>query len=261
MKEQGISRAEGAIITTVRVRSFFLLAILLIVCMVSWLFFGTVRQTVDISGIAFPQSGIRRVVAKENGSVQQVLCQAGDYVEQGDLLAVIPQEELLSTMEESNVTADLLTQYVSKSLVTAPVSGVISDLAEIGDVLQQGDMVAKIITDDPYSNQSEIRAYVPADVAATLQQGMTVEVSRHTVARESSGYMSGFLNRIGTLPVTKEQISEDLSGFANPGEPAENQGLIEVRVTLVDSPEIETGTICDMVVMQQERKPIQIFAS
>lgn len=252
---------EGVTITKIKLRIFFVLAIFMIAGMIGWLFFGTIRQTVTLEGIAFPQSGIRRVVSQEKGRVQQVLHHAGDYVQQGDLLAVIPQEAMLDTMQKSEITPELLTQYQNKSLITAPVSGTISDIAEVGDVVQEGNIVAKVITHDPYSNQSELRAYVPATVAATLQQGMEVEISPYTSSRESNGFLKGFLNKIGTLPITQEQIIEDLSGFSNPKSEDKEQGLIEIRVTLVGSPEIETGTICDMVVITQRSKPIEVFIS
>lgn len=224
-----------------------------------WSLFGTVTQTVSLRGISFPQSGIRRVVAPHGGAVRQTMCAEGDTVEQGDLLAVLPQEALLEQMRGEGGAGDTWREYTDQSLLRAPVNGIISRVAAVGRVLAAGDTVAEIIEDDPFTSQSEVRAYVPADVATLLLEGMEVQVTSASSSRERDGFYSGFISRIGSFPRSAEKISEELSGFQAPWTGDADDNLIEVRVTLVGNVKLDTGALCDMVVITRRVSPFTLL--
>lgn len=236
-----------------------LLAAAALACALAWLFWGGAQRTVALQGIAFPQSGIRRVVSGHGGAVRQVLCRVGDAVERGDLLAVVPREDLLERMRAGEAGGALWRSYEADSLVEAPVSGKISRVAAVGEVLAVGGTVAEIIEDDPFTSQSELRAYVPAEVAAGLLEGMEVQVTPHAASREKDGFYSGFISRIGAFPRSREQIGEELSGFQAPWGGGAEENLIEVRVALVDAPELGTGTVCAMTVVVRRARPVELL--
>ncbi len=225
----------------------------------AWVCLGSVTRTVSLQGIAFPQSGIRRVVAWHGGAVQQVLCRVGDTVERGDLLAVLPREDLLEAMRRGDGTEETWGSYVEDSLIQAPVSGKISRVAAVGEVLAVGGSLAEIIEDDPFTSQSELRAYVPAEVAAGLLEGMEVQVTPQAASRVRDGFYSGFISRIGVFPRSRTQVGEELSGFQAPWGGGAEENLIEVRVSLVGAPELDTGTLCELTVVQRRATPLELL--
>ena len=144
-------------------------------------------------------------------------------------------------------------RYLDAALVRAPVSGTVSRAAQTGAVLAPGDPVAELLEDDPFTNQSELRAYVPAETAAQLLTGMRVRVDPSGSAPEG-GRSTGFVSAIGEFPSSQAQLREDLGGFQLPG--GGTGDLIEVRVTLADGKPLEMGTVREMTVVLGEASPL-----
>lgn len=266
--------AENLHAGSVRIVAAVSVIVLAATLAVLWLCFGSMTQTVSLKGLVFPQSGIRKVYAPAQGTVSQVLVNIGDIVEKGDILAVIPQQQLIMQMQTAGADKQALQQqYAQQAFVKAPVSGKVSQIVNIGQTVQQGETVIQIIGSDSYINQCEIRGYIPAAVAQRLRQGMQVEVSPDFAPRERYGYIEGFINAIGTLPVTHDQIAQELSGFQLPVDLADDESIVEVRITLVgnqrtdgsatflwkDDIEVDTGTVCDVVVITQKTTPLGLL--
>ena len=108
--------------------------------------------------------------------------QIGDTVEAGDLIAVIPQTQLLERLEGVRLSGtpeeaeELSRQYQDASMIYSPVSGRVMELVECGDKVQPGEMLASITNSDIYSNEEEIRAYVSVTTAQSIKRGMKVRV-------------------------------------------------------------------------------------
>ena len=138
-----------------------------------WSFTGTIVRSVDITGIVFPQYGIEQVTSQAEGLVSYVQVEVGDTVQAGDLIAVVPQEELLREIEAARASQAsqealeaLYQAYEAASMIYTPVSGRVVDLIQAGDLLQMGDLVAGITNYSVDSfNEAEIRAYVPSAMA------------------------------------------------------------------------------------------------
>ena len=72
----------------------------LFICAVSftiWLFFGTVYETVSLRGIAWPDDSCGDVYAETSGIIAKTTVSVGDKVEVGDILAVMPNNDVLES--------------------------------------------------------------------------------------------------------------------------------------------------------------------
>ena len=73
---------------------------------VVWCFFGTVTRSVEVTGIVFPHYGIKQVNSQVSGIVSYLQVEVGEEVKAGDLIAIIPQQELLEQIEQARQQGD-----------------------------------------------------------------------------------------------------------------------------------------------------------
>ncbi len=249
-----------------------------------WSFTGTIVRSVEITGIVFPQYGIEQVTSQAEGLVSYVQVEVGDTVQAGDLIAVVPQEELLREIETARASQAsqealeaLYQAYEAASMIYTPVSGRVVDLIQAGDLLQMGDLVAGITNYSVDSfNEAEIRAYVPSALAQSIKKGMEVQVYPGSSGGEDYGYVYGLVSDISTYPITETDISEALGRFYTSEIVPQNENIVEIRVTLLAGSEettgtwsqagaggltIDTGTLCEMDVIISEMTPWEYLRS
>ena len=253
---------SGSSTAALRIRLFIILLLITFALALAWLLCGTITQTVTLTGVSFPQNGMRKIIIPNEGTVEQVLVQVGDSVQGGDIIAVIPNEELYSRLQQAPDDANAFSIYVSDAIVRAPVDGKVSDVVEIGQMLHAGDSIATLVPDDQYSNQSEIRAYVPAAVAYQLSQGMEVQISPVYAPREQYGYLEGFISKVALFPLSASQIQNDLGGFENLLNISENESIVEIRATITADNDTkisipDAGTQCDLQIITGQYHPIE----
>ncbi|MDF2921505.1 MAG: hypothetical protein K0R57_419 [Paenibacillaceae bacterium] len=63
-----------------------------------WAWTGNLSGGVKGNGIIFPSTGVQAIFTQGTGFVENVLVREGDFVEQGQILLVIPNEELLTKL-------------------------------------------------------------------------------------------------------------------------------------------------------------------
>ena len=177
-----------------------------------WAFTGDISSGTDATGVVFPADSVMISNSKNAGTVTDVLVKENSRVEKGDVLAVIPNIDLLqqiASLRSSGNTAALDAlkyQYIASSFITVDKPGTITGITSLNASVQSGDQVAINISDQSNSNSKEILAYVPFSVAMNFKVGMQAQVTPSNVKREEYGYMLGTITRIGTSTVTEESI-------------------------------------------------------
>ena len=246
-------------------------------------FTGTIMQTVAITGVVFPHYGIEQVTSQVDGQVSYVQVEVGDTVEAGDLIAIVPQEDLFRQIQEAQsaqVPQEELEQlydaYQAASMIYTPVSGRVVDLVSVGSAIQTGDLVVGVTNADSTTNEAEIRAYVSSTVAQSIQKGMEVRIYPSVSGSENYGYVQGLVSDISNYPITETNISETLGRFYTSQIVPQNENIVEIRVTLLGGSDgstgvwsraeggsltIDTGTLCDMEVIIDEMTPWEYLRS
>ena len=123
----------------------------------------------------------------------------GDYVEAGQILAVIPQEDLIKQINEAksapnpdeDYIAQLIAEYESRSLVLSPVSGIVLSARRTDETVSATEVLATIVKLEKYADKHQVIAYVPMAAAQKLKEGMEVQVSPEFAPGKSTGLSTG----------------------------------------------------------------------
>jgi len=265
--------------------------VLLIASIIIWGFYGNINSTINLQGIVFPKSGVTNIVTGYSGMVQDVLYQIGDSVKKGDIIAVIPDENLLNQIDDvkfklerassskknklKKQLEELYTDYEQHSIIRSTQDGIIQNIISVGQVLGTGDDVANILVNSQYSNNRQVVAYVPLKVAKRLQIGMEAQICPSYVSREEYGYMKGYISSIGEIPVTDSSLERYYGSIEYVSDILPSESCVEILIAVqVDETSanffqwsnkkgndlsVEVGTICNIQTIIQSNPPIHLL--
>ncbi|HAA37764.1 MAG TPA: hypothetical protein DCE00_02705 [Firmicutes bacterium] len=247
-----------------------------------WGFYGNIPDTVRARGIIFPQHGVASVIPAAGGRISNLRVKVGDFVQAGQIIAVIPQEDLIRQINElksspepdASRIAALVNEYERRSLILAPVSGIILSAKAANETVSSAEAIATIIKQEKYADDKQIICFLPAATARKLQEGMEVQVSPEFAPREEYGFMYGHITSIGAYPVSQNDVLAAVGSmqYAQVLMPQENS--VEVRVTLTVDPNsankikwsnkkgesvpLAIGTFCDLLIVTENYKPYEL---
>ena len=260
----------------------WLLILLLTVCcafFVYWLVFGTINETLSVQCVVWPYEKVNNVYSSVNGEISKVLVQEGTFVETGDILAVLPQEEFLASIsqqksivpEDQEQISALRRRYIAVSLVRAKTTGIVTYVADEHSYAEKGTKIAEIAPFDKNGNDRTLVAYLPADKMGLLSLGMEVQVTPEYLSRAGSGFAVGYLSEISDVSVKGEEIkSDDTIMFTS--NMTESESYVKVEITLLpDSTnpgnlkwsraesrniDFEIGTVCSGNIVIHQSNPL-----
>lgn len=255
-----------------------------------WSVTYTMSDGINISGVIFTHGSVIKHTADRACMVTDVLVVEGDYVNVGDIIAVLSYEEQLeqienareelSQMEKGSAEYDekqenidkLISEYIAKTMVKSNNSGYIQSVKSAGMALNAGDSVAMVISDQGYE---EVIAYVPLQIVNHLRTGMTAQISPTYADREEYGYMTGVITNISDTPVSEEGIINMMGTLSYVADILPQESCVEVRIRLNldddsknkykwsnDKGEIirvGLGTQCEIIVVTDEYHPIRLL--
>ncbi len=248
-----------------------------------WAFTGNISSGTDAKGVVFPADSVIISNSVSNGVVTDVLVKENSIVEKGDILAVIPNTELLqqiatlqATGAANSASLDALKyQYITSSFVVADKPGTINGITSLRANVQEGDQVAINVSDQSASNTKEILAYVPYSAAMNFKVGMAAQVTPLNVKREEYGYMIGTVSRIGTSTITEESIvsamgtKKYITALDLTGDCVEVRIRINVDTNTKSGFEwsnskganlaVDVGTVCNVKFVTEAKHPIDLL--
>ena len=274
-----------------------LTAVLLIVITVFiWLFSGNISDGIRVKGIIFPQSGITDIYSRSSGTVTSVLAKEGDYVDEGQIIAILPDYELIAEIEELRkeigqadantgqsanqndpeaILEDLVAEYELNSVIKSTVSGIVQSIVSKDQKISNGHKIATIINEDRYTNDREIIAYVPLTIAQSIKVGMEAQISPTYAPREEYGYMKGHITKVGRVPVTEEMLKKTFGDWDHQKNLLYEDGCVEVRIAIGVDPDssnnfqwsnkkgrdlnIDISTICNVLIVSEDKRPIDLL--
>lgn len=265
---------------------------LLVLAIIIWGVFGNINSTISMQGIVFPKSGISNVVADSGGIVQDVLYQIGDKVKKGDIIAVIPNENILESIHQvqeqleeetdrrkkeelSGQLKQFYASYEQSSIIRASEDGSLQNIVSVGEAVNIGDEIANILVNSQYSNNRQVVAYVPLKVAKRLEVGMEAQICPAYISREEYGYMKGYISSIGTVPVTEDSLEKYYGNKEYVTDILPSESCVEIIISVqVDEKSenlfqwsnkkgntlaVEVGTVCDIQIVIERNKPIRLL--
>jgi len=262
--------------------SVLLACLALLIAVGFWGFYGSIPDTVNAAGVIFPQNGVAAVIPTASGRISDMRVKVGDFVQAGQIIAVIPQEEIIRQINEMKNNAEseiraisaLINEYESRSIIVSPVSGIVLSARATGETVSSTEIIATIVKQEKYADDKQIICYIPTSTAKKLQEGMEVQVSPDFAPREEYGYMYGHITSIGTYPVSEDDVIAAVGSmqYAQGLLPRENS--VEVRVTLTVDPDSQSkikwsnkkgesiplsiGTFCRLLIVTRNYKPYEL---
>ena len=234
-----------------------------------WLFLGTIYESVSLRGIAWPDKSYGDVYAETSGIIAKTTVSVGDKVEAGDILAVMPDNNMLEKAA-GNSDEQVLAEYDRKSVIRSNTSGIVTYIADRNSYLNKGDMIASVVHYDKNGNNDIITAFVSDEKSRHIELGMEAQIMPDYTPREQYGYITGYVSAISDYPVTGEQIYNSDKQLYMSGMDM-NENYIEVQITMMrtsgeggrlkwskasgeDQP-VNLGTRCDVDIILKKYKP------
>lgn len=199
-----------------------------------WLIFGEVYETVSVSGIIWPTESGGAVYAEYDGVLSKITVSRGSKVNLGDILAVIPREDILRQIEAqtSGDSAALRAEYAKTSIIRSAVDGIVTYIADENTYVRKGEMIAQITPYDENGNNMTLTAFIPSDKGELVSPGMDVQVMPDFAPREKYGYINAYVSEISRYPVKGNYIKENMSEMYLPSIEEENN-YFQLEITLL----------------------------
>lgn len=261
-----------------------------LVTFVLWGFTYQISNGINMNGVVFTNTDVTNIKSERECVVTDVLVEKNDYVELGDIIAVISDEEDLEKLTEKRFELmsleensdeykaceseieSLTDEYVAKTIIKSTCSGYVQSIQSDGDALSAGDNIAAIMSDSGYN---EIIAYVPLQTAQNLSLGMVAQISPSFAPREEYGYMTGSIVEISDTPVTEESIISKMGtlSYTNGIIPETTSVEVHIKLNLDENSSngykwsnskgemlsVNLGIQCNIIVIASEYHPIELL--
>lgn len=219
---------------------------------VAWGIWGHVSENVRIQGVVFPFDGSSSVTLPKDGVVRDLYVKRGDFVKEGDRLALVSIDRQFS-------------------LLTSRREGVVLSAKEQSSGFTAYEPIVSLFHQDSARRGREVIAFTTFENLRKLKAGMSVQVSPSDLPREKYGYMEGRIVGIDTYPISKQEALRTLKveSFANDIFP--EKATFAVRILLEEDParpgrilwshakqedvRINTGTFCSIQIITK-RQPV-----
>ena len=255
---------------------------LLVICaavFAIWLVFGTVYETVSVSGIIWPDKNNGEVYVTSGGIISKVVAAPGDTVKAGDILAVIPREDILNKIKEgkSNGISDaqlqeLYDEYDRCSVIRSNINGIVTQIADENSYMKAGERIAEVVPYDESGNNKTLTAFLPSAKGGLVTLGMEAQVMPDFAAREEYGYIKAYISGISNYPVTGQSIKENRKELFVSGLD-ESETYLQLEITLMPDAsaqshlkwsnpksgdtDVTLGTVCGADIVIKECRPYE----
>lgn len=256
--------------------------VLLIICaavFAVWLVFGTVYETVSVNGIIRPAGNNGSVYANSEGFITKIIVDEGDKVKTGDILALIPQEDILMKIKEGKINSiqteelnSLYNEYDRLSVIRSNIDGIVTDIISENVFIRKGEKIASIIPYSEGSNNKTLTAFIPADKSGIVSLGMEVQVMPEFAPREKYGYIKAYVSDISSSPITNQSIN-DMYNELFFSESDEKETYFQLEITLMpdansashlkwsnpnsEKTDVDMGTLCDADIIIKKCRPCE----
>ena len=234
--------------------------VLLVAAIFVWAIFGRAPQTVTGFGYVVPEGGYTEVGSPSAGLVDVVNVTPGQRVTAGEELVRV-------NLDDGNDAVETL---------RSPVDGVVVEVVALpGRVTEPGDPMVYLQADGA---PLEVKGFIPATLAETIQVGMPVQVSPADAPRRAQyGVLLGTVVTMSPSPVTRERVGFVVGGNESLVDYFLGSGpVIEVTAQLQEDPstpsgyawsigqgpdvEIRAGTLSEVTVVVRDTPVIGWFA-
>ena len=220
-----------------------------------WLCFGKMARTTELDGIIYPYEGIKAACAEKDGTVRNIIAEAGDWVEMGEVLAVVPDEENLNALDYSYQLWDEteknefdkklnkyeMNEYINNSFVRSPANGHIISILPKGTNVKKGDQLALIAASSNEFSENQVLVFLPTENDIGIKEGNKVQISLNNAQREKYGYITGYIYSIEENVLTKKDALTQYGFYNIPDMLEDGKTYFVVRINFDINDKYESG--------------------
>lgn len=270
---------KGVRAVSIKTAVFVILFLICTAIFAIWLFFGTIYETVSVEGIVWPTQSEGVVYASSRGEISQVTVSKGTYVQSGDIIAVIPQKDILSQIEEGRANnmseakrEKLYEEYDSRSVVRSNISGIVTYIADKNSYVTEGTKIAAVVPYDKDGNNKILTAFIPSGKSGLVTLGTEVQVMPDFAPKEKYGYIKAYVSSISSYPVKGQNIRETSEELFLPTL-QDRESYFQVEITLIPdanmqshlkwsnpnsgSTDVAVGTMCSADIIIKKCHPYE----
>lgn len=226
---------------------FSALFIVALILALIWFIFGNIVNSVNIVGIVYPTAGVEDITTSKSGVVSDIIVDVGDNVRIGDIVAIIPDEDLLQNINnaiannlDKNTIDKLRQDYYSRSVVVSKTAGTVLKTEKDGKYVDNGTPIITVAANRSDDNQRQIIAFLPTSQKNNISKGCSVQVSPNYAPREKFGYINGYVTDIDDVVITKSEVEGSMNVFNIPNLLEENENYVAVHINLL--PDVNTAS-------------------
>lgn len=260
-----------------------------------WGITGSISTNISAEGMLIASGGTIKICASCEGQISDIRVAAGDFIEEGEIVARINQNDLVDKITEltqktvrlketgadDNVILDyeqqiteLKNKLAETSIIFSQKAGRVTEVnVSIGDKVELGTSVVSIVDESKDKNNLMAVFYVPAALGKKLKVGMITKISPSIVREEEYGCMLGRVVSVSEYPVSVKTAAHKLGNSELAESYVGNNVCLEVLVELEvnkktesgyqwsteDGPplKLENGTVCSAIVIVDTQRPIE----
>ncbi|WKY44662.1 biotin/lipoyl-binding protein [Eubacteriaceae bacterium ES2] len=197
-EQKPLKKEQVALITVIGPKNLLVLLGILIFLIAVIVFSVTVpiNITVVLDGSVAYGEGSINVNSDINGVVSQVAVSKGDYVEKGDLLAVITSQALESSLN-NGLNESQISDIKRQTMIVAPDNGVINELFfQEGETVEKNKLFFTISKTETDSQMGVVVVQSDYDAIQNVTQGDEVYIELSTLPSDEYGYLKGIVRTI-----------------------------------------------------------------
>ncbi len=254
----------------------------------AWAILGNISVGENYNGVLFDSDDVESLTARSDGILQDILVDEGDAVSEGDIIAVVANDEISDKIaglrerqagypEGSRRYRELGQQIRACNddmMLRIAADGIVQRVLLAGTAVRAGDVVSTIVPRNSFSYK-EVYIYVSREEAGALEIGMAAQITPSYVTREEYGYMEGIVSDISENIVTENHIIKHMGTMDYVEELMPSDNCVEVTIQLsVDntadglyvwsnpkgsSLDIKSGDQCDVRILKKEYHPYELL--
>lgn len=196
--------------------------VILIVAGALWSLYGSVPVTIQGSGIIIPEGGIHYITPQQEGVIESIFIEQGQYFSAGEIVGKIEVKD-----ENGN----------SKSFeITATTNGRVSEVRALqGDFVHSDEKIISFFAATETQDALSAIIFVPAEVGESLKPGVVVHVDPTYVNKEEYGFIKGEVKQVSDYPVSQQRMLELVGTEALMSYFSDGKVVMEVEVNLSKS--------------------------
>ena len=150
--------------------------------------------------------GTVNVVAENEGSLTEINVSEGDFVQKGDLLAVVTSQGLVSQLSNADGLTEIEKSTIKRqTMIVAMDSGVIKGLNyQEGEYLAKNSTFCQIIKRENANTAVVILAEASFEAAQNVKQGDKVFIALESAPSGQYGYLRGVVRNVKANGVSQD---------------------------------------------------------